>query len=150
LLALADFKKALAAHEKALLAEAVQWLSEDRRLVRLVRGKVFVFAHAASLRAALFQNHADSKPEEIDRQKVREAYHALTMKTGFPAVEIAALQRESGAEMVALKTWLMGEHRNGRAVFALGDWSLADDTMRRGAVELRGDRHLLVRLESHP
>jgi hypothetical protein len=49
--------------------------------------------------------------------------------------------------MEALKSWLLAEHQHGRAVFGLGDWSLADAETRAGLIELRGDRYLFVRLK---
>ena len=147
LLAMADFKKALSPPEKSCLAEAVQRLESAVRLIKLVRGKAFVFAHAESLHALLGPAARDTGTLAMDAPQLRAAYRALSARTGFPAVEIAALQREAGVPLEELKAWLLAEHRAGRAVFGLGDWSLADDAARAAAIELRGDRHLLVRLE---
>jgi hypothetical protein len=147
LLAITDFKKALSPPEKSFLAEAVQRLESAARLIKLVRGKAYVFAHADSLRALLGQPPRNVETVTIDRSQLRAAYCALSARTGFPAVEIAALQREAGVPLAELKAWLLSEHRAGRAVFGLGDWSLADDVARAAAIELRADRHLLVRLE---
>jgi hypothetical protein len=147
LLAVTDFKKALSPPEKSFLPEAVQHLESATRLIKLVRGKAFVFAHADSLRALLGQPARNAAAVAIDGPQLRGVYRALAARTGFPAVEIAALQHETAVPLSELKSWLLAEHRSGRAVFGLGDWSLADDAARAAAIELRGDRHLLVRLE---
>jgi len=147
LLAVADYKKALTTPEKPFLAEAVQDLESAARLIKLVRGKAFVFAHADSLRALLGPAARDSETVAIDGARVRASYRALVARTGFPAVEIVALHRETGLPLHDMQAWLHAEHRAGRAVFGLGDWSLADDAARAAAIELRGERHLLVRLE---
>jgi hypothetical protein len=75
------------------------------------------------------------------------AYERLSESTGFPAVSIAALSEESGVALEDLKDWLLTEHRNGNIVFALGDWSLASPEEREAAITVRGEKHLLVRLE---
>jgi len=76
------------------------------------------------------------------------AYERLYKSTGFPAVSITALSVESGVALETLKDWLLLEHRNGNVVAALGDWSLATPQEREHAVTVRGEKHLLVRLES--
>lgn len=87
-----------------------------------------------------------SVPVGFDPERARGAYHALVAGSGFPTVAISALQRESGAPLEALQAWLRAEHQAGRAVLALGDWSLADSEKRRAAIEWLGQPHLLVRL----
>ncbi|MEI9894856.1 MAG: hypothetical protein WDN28_13470 [Chthoniobacter sp.] len=144
LLAQTQLKTALSPIEKPFLVQAIQALESQVRLIRLLRGKAFVFAHADSLRAAL---GVTTKAPIFDPQAVRRAYHTLVTRTGFRDVEIAALQRESGAPLAELKEWLQAEHHDGRADFYFGDWSLSDAQTREGAIELRGERYLLVRLE---
>lgn len=147
LLTVSDFMKALSPTEKPFLPEAVHRLESAARLIKLVRGKVFFFAHADSLRPLLGQPAPAAVPIAIDAPRVRGAYRTLAARTGFPAVQIAALGRETAVPLDDLKSWLLAEHRAGRAVFGFGDWSLADEAARAAAVELRGDQHLLVRLE---
>ncbi|MDB6150617.1 MAG: hypothetical protein JWQ44_2065 [Chthoniobacter sp.] len=146
-LSLVELKKALPTLEKPFVTEAVQQLEADLRLIKLVHGKAFVFAHAETLRTLLGPTAQEIQDPAIDPDRMRDAYRALVARGGFPAVQIAALQRETGAGLDELKAWLLAEHRSGRAVFGLGDWSLADLDARAAAIELRGERHLLVRLE---
>lgn len=146
LLTAAELKKALTKLEQMIFAEAFERLGSSRRLLRLVRGKFVVFAHGDSLRGMLGDN-IPAAAAPVSAEEIHRAYEDLVRLTGFPDVMVAALQRQSGVEMPRLKEWLLAEHRAGRAVFGLGDWSLADDASRAGVIELRGDRHLLVRLE---
>lgn len=155
LLAAADFKKVLSPLEKPLLDEALQALEKERRLVRLVRGRINVFAHAASLRMILgavtaqpIAMQAETPTVELVPERIHESYQALVERTGYPEVEIAALQREVGAPMDPFKKWLIEENAAGRAHFSIGDWSLSDEATREGVIELGGDRNLFVILES--
>lgn len=157
-----ELGKALVTAEKALLAAAIESLESNVRLVRLVRGGAVVFAHADSLRAALGVAASTStsssressspstlvaEPVSMNGRRVRDAYQTLVRRSGFLDVEIAALWREAGVRLADLKAWLEAEHRDGRADFYLGDWSLADDAAREAAIVLRGERYLLTRLE---
>ena len=90
----------------------------------------------------------ESPPSEISADTIRRTYHDLVRLSGFPDVEIAALQRHAGVPMGALKDWLLTEHQHGRATFSTGDWSLASETVRAGVIDMRGERYLLVHLES--
>ena len=163
LLAPAGLKKALSPVEKPFLAEAIQRLQSDLRLIRLRYGKAFVYAHADSLRAVLGTaiSHvapASATPEPpllhpasvtgLDPRKVREGYRSLVGRTGFPDVEIAALHREAGGTLSDFKAWLLAELHAGRADLYLGDWSLADEATRAAAIEAGGERYLLVRLKN--
>jgi len=76
------------------------------------------------------------------------AYERLSKSTGFPAVSIAALSVESGVELEELKDWLCQWWGEGNVVFGLGDWSLASPQEREAAIGVRGEKHLLARLES--
>lgn len=146
-----DLKKALVANEKALATEAIALLENDRRLVKLTHGKSVLFAHGDSLRAVLGAVPQAGGPTESNSgETIREAYENLVRLTGFPDVEIASLQRQSGVPMAALKEWLLAEHESGRADFGTGDWSLAKDDTRAGLIDLRGERYLYVRLRVSP
>jgi hypothetical protein len=89
-----------------------------------------------------------AREESFDAGRAVHAYNALVAKTGFPAVAISALWQESAAPLAPLQAWLRAEHQAGRAVLALGDWSLADSEKRQAAIEWLGQPHLLVRLLS--
>jgi len=143
-----QLKKALARIESPLFIDAFATLETERRLLKLVRGKQTVYAHGESLRAMLggLAPRIEAAPA-VPTESILRAYRELVRRTGFPDVEIAALQRESGLAMDRFKQWLLREHGAGRAVFSLGDWSLADEHVRAGVVELGGDRYLLARLE---
>lgn len=144
LLTAIQLKKAAGKIEQAFFSTALEALEESRGLLRLLRGKSVLYAHGASLRAFLGVPEAST---ELDPDAVAQAYGELVRSTGFPDAEIAALQRAVGFPMDALKEWLRSENRHGRAIFGLGDWSLADESTRAGVIEMRGDRYLLVRLE---
>jgi len=163
LLAQTAFRKALAAVEKPLLAEALQLLLSQVRLLKLNSGRAYVYAHTESVRKMLGSATADGKSANVEShpppagpgatrvvepRRIRDAYLSLVKRTGFPDVEIAALLRESGVELAGLKKWLLDEHGRGRVDFYLGDWSLATDRERAAAVELRDQQYLLVRLEN--
>jgi hypothetical protein len=143
LLTVAELMKALAPNEKGLASKAFETLEADRQLVKLNHKTSVVFAHGESLRAML--GVADKV--EVDGPAIHHAYRDLVRLTGFPDVGIATLQRHSEVPMSTLKNWLIEEHRQGRAVFGLGDWSLADAETRAGVIELRGERYLFVRLK---
>jgi hypothetical protein len=150
----ADLKKALAKEERALLAAALLSALEARLLVRLElrSGKTTRAIYAA---AGALQTGAPTKAESEEaapappfNDSVRRAYEALHRRTGFPAVNISGLQGESGVAMDELKPWLVEEYQAGRAVLAEGDWSLATPEEREGAIEVHGQRCILVRLLS--
>ncbi len=67
---------------------------------------------------------------------------------GFPDVKISALQHALGPSgATALAAHLTALWREGRATLSLGDWSLASEETRAAAVELDGEKYLLVRLD---
>jgi hypothetical protein len=145
LLTAKDLEKGLSKLELACSREALATLESNRRLVRLLKGASVVFAHGDSLRAVLgVAPTAAATTTSVPSEAIRDSYANLVRLYGFPGVEIAALQSQSGVSMAALKEWLLEEHRAGRVVFGLGDWSLADETTRAGVIELRGDRYLLA------
>lgn len=151
LLTATELKKALAKNESALLPQALELLENEKRLAKLSRMTAMVYAHGDSLRAMLGMSEPKTLAfhaiDAVSSEAVRQAYDDLVRLSGFPDVEIATLQRHSRVPMARLKDWLLDEHKNGRAVFGIGDWSLADEQTRSGVIDMRGDRYLLVRLE---
>lgn len=153
LLTSADLKKALSKNESAMLGPAMELLETEKRLVKLLRKTSVVYAHGDSLRAMLGESVTNAQPAPspgvVSGESIRRAYRDLARLSGFPAVEIAALQRHAGISMSTLKDWLREEHRRGRAVFSAGDWSLADEQTRAGLIEIEGrnERYLNVQLE---
>ena len=73
---------------------------------------------------------------------------AVRYSGGFPDVKIAALRRLLPVVAPSLIDGrLIGLWRQGEVTFSLGDWSLADQETRAAAIELAGERYLLVRFE---
>jgi hypothetical protein len=144
LLSAPELKRALPKAEAPLFSQALETLRQTRAVVELKRKASVLYISGAALGIAPEIAAAEVTP--VAPERIRESYRELARDTGFPAVAIAALQRASGAAMEELKRWIKAEHRSGRAVLSFGDWSLADETKRAGAIELGGDRYLLVRL----
>jgi hypothetical protein len=142
-----ELKRALPKGEAPLFMEALEALLQTRTLVELKRKASVFYISGAALGIAPETAAVEEAPvAPVAPEQIRESYRELARDTGFPAVAIAALQRASGAPMEELKRWIMVEHRHGQAVLSFGDWSLADEAKRAGAIELGGDRYLLVRL----
>lgn len=153
LLAEADFKKFLSKQrEKAdQLYGALGLLMGEHRLIaftyRSGKKEQRFYVAAQQLRAGLAA--WDDRPTDgATRATVDfgKAYTAVVGRTGFPAVMLSELLKESGAELSALHAWLLGEHRGGRAVLSLGDWSLASETERAAALSINSERYLQARL----
>jgi len=152
LAALKDFAAAVKSsrEEKALTAQAVALLVATKRLARVLLSSKTV-TRELYLATEPLTREAPSplvppSPSPLVPSSVRAAYRRLAERTGFPDVPVSALREESAAPLEALKPWLLAEHQAGRAVLSLGDWSLADRARRDAALELHGDRYLLVKL----
>lgn len=141
------WKIALKSHreEAGLLEPAIAHLLDMGRLIRLLYRKASK-AEEVFLPLEMLVAPAPPSRGAFSPGPVREAYRRLAARTGFPAVPIATLQQESAAEIASLQSWLVEEHRAGRAILSRGDWSLADEAKRAAAVEWQGDAYLLVRL----
>jgi len=83
---------------------------------------------------------------ELSREQVLAAYRKVKACVGFSNVEICEILKELGVKMTMLKAFLLEESRQGRAVLSLGDWSLSSEETRAAAIEIQGNRYLLVRL----
>lgn len=120
-------------------------LQADGRLLALSHGESVFFAFAAALRERL------AAPEGTTASPVDllETYRRLVRESGgFPDVKISALARALGpAAARDLSQRLIGAWRTGDAMLSLGDWSLASEEMRAAAVEMDGEKYLLVRFE---
>ncbi len=141
----ADFKKRLAKDKEkaAVQTEAIARLLEQKRLVTFTHAsgqkQTPLYIAAAPLRELL--GGETQSPSDIPA-----AYAELVRRTGFPAVMLSELQRESGVDLPALHRWARAEHQAGRAVLSLGDWSLASGAQRAAVLEIHGERYLQVRL----
>jgi hypothetical protein len=169
LLSPADLKDALGKDKEAqsFIFRAFELLAAERRLIVLryqpsKKKTVELYAHLESLRKALDPVASTSlkeitapstdatltAPPPLSPEFIHVAYQTIAEQTGFPAVPISSLQQGCAVPLDALKSWLVEEYKNGRAVLSSGDWSLADETKRAAAVEINGERYLLVRLMS--
>ena len=155
----AEFRRKLPAHERPLLGDALAHLQKRRQIVPLRQGKHTFLAFAGPLRVWLEEDVADAPaavpvpdpvPDEADGDldaALFFAYPRLVRESGgFPDVKIAHLRR-SVDNPASLADRLVALWRDGRATLSLGDWSLADEPTRAAAVELDGEKYLLVRLD---
>ena len=155
----AEFRRKLPAHERSLLGDAVAHLQARRQIVPLRHGKNTFLAFAGPLRVWLEEEMADAPPavpvpdlvpaeadDDLDAA-LFFAYARLVHESGgFPDVKIARLRRAVG-DPASLADRLVALWREGRATLSFGDWSLADEATRAAAVELAGEKYLLVRLD---
>ncbi len=155
----AELRRKLPAHEQSLLGTALDHLQEARQIVPLRHGRNAFVAFAGPVRVWLEDDVADAAPAvdspasvpvetagDLDDAELFFAYSRVVRESGgFPDVKIAGLQRVAGKGPLAGR--LVALWREGRATFSLGDWSLADETTRAAAVELDGEKYLLVRLD---
>ena len=159
LLSESELLKRLTKVEQPHFVNALYWLESQRELIRLTHKATGLFVAARALRNAIgsepealdrpsLVSESDVSSITIDAEKVRQSYQTLAAQSGFPSVKIDRLQRESGVPLPALQAWLRDEHQQGRAVLSFGDWSLSEESTRAAAIELRGERYLLVKLLS--
>ncbi len=142
-----ELRKVLTTKEKPLFARALAFLIERGDLHALTYGKKELYLHYPSLGEQLAKPAScdETEPAALDPGALRDAYRRLVAQTRFPAIEIAALQREAGLAGGILRGWLLEEYQAGRVVLSAGDWSLSDEQTREGAIHDRGERFLLVR-----
>ncbi len=139
---------------KKELGRAVDWLAGEQKLLKFKYGRTFLFVHASFVAVQVTPEkpkevvEQGQEREELDRGRVLQAYQKVSRQIGFSDVEIYRLQQELGADMEALKAFIRGEARQGRAVLSLGDWSLSSEAVRSGAIESRGRQYLLVRFKN--
>jgi hypothetical protein len=82
----------------------------------------------------------------VDRHSVVRAYQQLSSKRRSPNIVVSELQRESGVDLAALQSWLLGECRAHRAVPLLGEPAHATAEQLAAALVVEGRPHLYVRL----
>lgn len=149
-----ELARALPRAEKTYLDAALARLQEERRLVAFDHGGNVFFAWAEPLRgwlaaSVVAASPASMKPAVATTVDLMDAYRRLVRESGgFPDVKISTLARALGPSAAeGLPERLIGAWRTGDAMLSLGDWSLANDEMRAAAVELDGEKYLLVRFE---
>lgn len=114
--------------------DAVHLLAREQKLIPIRRGTITYYLFTAPLRAALQLGSALNSPPTLDTSRVLQAYDQLVLRSGLPDVWICDLQRESGADLESLKTWLIEQSRQGRVAPSRGDWSLATPEQRSAAL----------------
>lgn len=136
--------------------EAIKWLLKEKKLLQLKRGKTSYFLHISGIQDFL---PAIQSPDQaivceepkalsaLSREQVSEAYEKLRQRILFSDVEIYELQQELGCDIELLKSFLLEESREGKAVLSFGDWSLSSEATRSCAIYIRGKAHLLVRFK---
>jgi hypothetical protein len=138
---------------RAKVDEAIDWLLNERKLLKLRRGRAAYFVHASQVKPLLVEGEGRwTEPGEspvsrapLDRAAVLEAYRRIRDRLGYSNVHIFELHREVGSPMAEVKAFLVEESRKGNAVLSLGDWAVSSEEVRSGAIELYGKPHLLVR-----
>ncbi len=128
---------------KAVADDAIAALVERGELFIIQPGKSVYYLHARSIAPLL----AGEPPlAAFAPEAVRENYRALVREGGFADIRIDHLAQRAGAPLSDLKSWLLAESRAGRAAPTRGDWSLADESARAAAIDIRGEPHLQIRL----
>ncbi len=147
-----DFPAELSPAERPLLDAALTRLQAEQRLVALRHGKDEYFAFAVALNARLAPAPvaavaAAPADAPAPAEGLMEVYRRLVRESGgFPDVKIAQLARGVGPTAAhGLPERLTASWRVGDAVLSLGDWSLANEETRAAALELDGEKYLLVR-----
>ena len=153
----------LAAAEKPLLLPALTWLEGTRKVLRVSvskSGERYLFADPVRrwFGSAGSAPPAPPAPPIEQAATVATGRNGLTLLSayaravresgGFPDVRISTLRRAlPPADAAELPDRLRALWREGQLTLSLGDWSLASEEMRQAAVELEGERYLLVRFE---
>lgn len=161
LLSKEDLKRALGKAEIAFFTPALCRLLGEKVLVKLqhaARGKrngsereTDFYLHRATLQEKMnetFRPEPAGGSFSSGGRGLLQAYQDLLLRNGFPDVEIAELQQELGIPMPEVNARILEEREAGRAVLSFGDWSLASEKTRSGAIEINGDRYLRVRFQS--
>ncbi len=148
-----DFHAEISPAEQPHLDAALAQLQAEQRLVALRHGRSEYFAFAGPLNARLGSAPAaattktDTGAPPAPAEGLMGVYRRLVRESGgFPDVKIAQLARGIGpAAARGLSEHLTALWRAGDAVLSLGDWSLANEETRAAALELDGEKYLLVR-----
>jgi len=152
-----ELKRAVPTAERVLVGKALDLLKARRDIVELGWKKTAAYIDAGNLRNAISTPSSGTVPAQPDvdsssspslNSRIIDAYQQLVRETGFPAVPISSLRQESKAPLADLHEWILSRRDRGHAVLSLGDWSLADEQRRAAAIEIEGERYLLVRLRA--
>ncbi len=127
---------------------AVDWLIKEGGLLLLKHSGKNLYINTNFIKQIAESSGTEkgktSNKYYITLEKALKAYKEMTTHTGFQNVYISELQRKLNIPMDELKNFLVEQSRNGNVILAIGDWSIADDKARAGAINMLGSRHLLV------
>ncbi|HSI85347.1 MAG: hypothetical protein ACAI35_17575 [Candidatus Methylacidiphilales bacterium] len=144
--------------EEKLLRKVLGRLSDSRELVRWEvaghRSLGYVYglpATGVSVSALKTENNPSSQPVSADEasltKTILSAYDNIKTRTGLPDVYISQLCKEAGLTMEKLKAWVhVHVIKQGEGTLGTGDWAACSPEERSGAIDLRGQPRLLVRL----
>lgn len=144
-----ELSRLLASGERPGLNAALARLEEWREVLVLRRGKSMWYLFAGAMRGWL-EGGPGAGASASETVTLEEVYRRLVRESGgFPDVKISALRTALGSMAAGegLSAELIARWRRGEATLSLGDWSLASEETRTAAVELHGEKYLLVRLE---
>ncbi len=126
--------------------EAIDWLVNEKKLLKIKHGNNTFFLHTDLILSILPSETKEQEDMvELNRGQALEAYRKVKQRIGFSNVEIYELQQELGVPMDQVKEFLLEESREGRVILSVGEWSLASEKIRSGAVYLRDEPHFKVR-----
>ena len=120
--------------------EALRLLVDEGVLVRLKWAGNPLYLHAAALPGA-----EPPRPAAPDEAAVRRAYRETVSAFGYPDVSIHEVHKRLGGDLEGFKAVLLEASRAGRAVPAVGDWSLSSPEERAAALYINGHPHLRIR-----
>lgn len=153
-----ECKKGCPGKVRKEIENAVEWLVKENKLLKLKYRNFFLYLHVSKIQSLLpsvqpvsetqVAPQENKKLPELNRERVLEAYRKVRQRVGFSSnIEIYQLQQELGVPMDHLKAFLLEESRKGTAILNRGEWSIASEEVRSGAINLRGEPQLLVRFE---
>jgi hypothetical protein len=143
-----ELKSALAKRNlECYLDDALHCLKEEEILLRVFHKRQTFYLYSKDLLPkGSSASKAGREPKALDEDRIWEAYQRLVSQKGYPHVRIAELLKEAQVGWPALREWLLARCRQGKAIPAPGDWSLASPEEREHSLEIRGEPHLLIEL----
>lgn len=140
LLSTAECGRLCRKHEKVFLNDAVRYLINDRRLLKLKRGRASYLMHVEALRSML-DGDALTGPEAIAR-----AYSEIARSSGQSWVSVRRLSETSALPVAEVIAVLEEMAQKGGAAFSRGEPTLLPEEERSAHVVIGGDAFYLVRL----
>lgn len=135
---------------KAQINPALKRLVEEKELIPFKVGRTNYFLPVKSLAEYLSPVQSATPPEiasvaTFDPEQVIDAYRRIVQRTRYPDVLISDLQKDSGADLAALKSWLIEQCLQHRAIPGKGEWTVASDAAKAAAIQINNEPHLFVK-----